>query len=174
MSYLAKVGCRPSCGPVRTVLRSLLNLVYPETCVRCGAEPGEQPWCPVGPVVPGLSWLDGAHLCAACADHIRPEPVRIRLPDLEPPVHGGVATASDLVEILGHWKYHGLRGLAWPLARLLGAAMVSAVDSDGPVDLVVPVALHRRRRRIRGYNQAEVLARLAGRQGGARAETRLL
>ncbi len=54
------------------------------------------------------------------------------------------------------FKYEGRPGLARPLGelmRLRGAAVLSDAD------LVVPVPLHRRRRRTRGFNQADALAR---------------
>jgi predicted amidophosphoribosyltransferase len=76
-------------------------------------------------------------------------------------VHAGRATGPELVTVLGQWKYHGVRGLAWPLAPLACAAVAAAVAQDGAVGQLVPVALHGRRRRARGFNQAEVLARLA-------------
>jgi len=158
----------------RTLLGSLLEFVYPETCVLCGAESGERPWCAAGRLVGGLSWTDGPHLCRPCAERIGPDPVRSVLagPDLS--VHGGRRPCSDLVKVLGQWKYHGVRGLAWPLSGLLTAAVGAAIARDGPVDLLVPVALHSRRRRIRGFNQAEVLAQLAGHQLGIQVAGGLL
>jgi ComF family protein len=56
-------------------------------------------------------------------------------------------------------KYDGRRSLARPLAALMrdrGAAMLAGADC------VVPVPLHRSRRRHRGFNQADDLARHIG------------
>lgn len=59
-------------------------------------------------------------------------------------------------------KYSGVVTLATPLAALLGV-VVHNEPGLGAVDVVVPVPLHPRRQRARGYNQAECLARkLAG------------
>lgn len=64
---------------------------------------------------------------------------------------------------------HGLkfRGQL-PLARTLGAELARAVRARGPVsaELVVPVPLHRRRLRERGFNQASELARVVGAELG--------
>jgi predicted amidophosphoribosyltransferase len=55
-------------------------------------------------------------------------------------------------------KYQGSIGVGRHFARMLGARLAgSALFSD--VRLVVPVPLHWTRRRKRGYNQAEVIAR---------------
>jgi len=67
--------------------------------------------------------------------------------------------AGSLREILHALKYDGRRSLAEPLARrmrLAGGDLLEAADA------VVPVPLHPRRRRERGFNQASDLARHLG------------
>jgi ComF family protein len=66
---------------------------------------------------------------------------------------------GPLREILHALKYGNRPSLAQPLARLMVAG---AGDLLAGVDLVVPVPLHRQRRRARGFNQAEELARHLG------------
>jgi ComF family protein len=70
---------------------------------------------------------------------------------------------GPLRAILHALKYGKRQSLARPMARLMVAA-ASAGDLLDGVDLVVPVPLHRRRRRARGFNQAEELARHLGLQ----------
>jgi ComF family protein len=53
------------------------------------------------------------------------------------------------------FKYSNVRGLAVPLGRL---AVEALLRYDLPVDTIVPVPLHPRRLRERGYNQASLLA----------------
>jgi ComF family protein len=63
---------------------------------------------------------------------------------------------GPLRSIVHAWKYEGRRSLARPLARRLavrGAAVLAGADA------VVPVPLHPRRERERGFNQAADLAR---------------
>jgi len=45
--------------------------------------------------------------------------------------------------------------------KSFGELMVRAIENEniGPIDLIVPVPLHRRRRAERGYNQSELLAK---------------
>lgn len=65
------------------------------------------------------------------------------------------AYEGRLRAILHAFKYDGHRSLARPLAQLLRRA---GADLLAGADLVVPVPLHWRRRRRRGFNQAAELA----------------
>ena len=61
--------------------------------------------------------------------------------------------------ILHALKYDGRRTVAGPLARLIRIHCVGVLEG---ADLLVPVPLHRRRRRRRGFNQADAIARSIG------------
>ena len=63
---------------------------------------------------------------------------------------------GSLRAIVHAFKYDGRRSLASPLASLLERCGSDVLDG---ADLVVPVPLHRAKRRRRGFNQAEDLAR---------------
>jgi ComF family protein len=71
-----------------------------------------------------------------------------------------------LRDIVVQFKYRGLHPLAKPLASYLAHAL-DGLDA-GPWDLVLPVPLHRRRERHRGFNQAALLAAQIGRLRGIR------
>lgn len=58
--------------------------------------------------------------------------------------------------LIQRFKYDGYRPLAKPLGRFLEQAVERL--SEQSLDLVVPVPLHRKRQRRRGFNQAELLA----------------
>ena len=100
--------------------------------------------------------------------------VRGVLPASGCPVIGGRPTGPGLVSVVGQWKYYGVRGLAWPLAPLLQAAVTTAEMRHGPVDCLVPIALHARRRRQRGFNQAAVVAHLIAKGTGRSVRTDIL
>lgn len=59
-------------------------------------------------------------------------------------------------EAIHRFKYQHLKALALPLAGLLAEYLKS---HPIPAEIVVPVPLHPRRLRERGYNQTELLAR---------------
>lgn len=65
-------------------------------------------------------------------------------------------------EALHAFKFRGRRALATPLADLLVEVMEGRLPGGLP-DLLVPVPLHPRRKRERGFNQALLLARRVGR-----------
>ena len=65
-------------------------------------------------------------------------------------------------EALHAFKFRGRRALAAPLGALLVEAMDGRLPMGGPA-LLVPVPLHPRRERERGFNQASLLARRLGR-----------
>ncbi|MBV9121212.1 MAG: ComF family protein [Chloroflexi bacterium] len=60
-------------------------------------------------------------------------------------------------------KYNGQRALAEPLGDYLSSV---AEDAGLTADMIVPLPLHPRRLRQRGYNQSELLARRAGQRLG--------
>jgi len=57
-------------------------------------------------------------------------------------------------------KYNNFKALAFPLAQLLGEYLETRLL---PAEVIVPVPLHPRRLRERGYNQSALLARELGR-----------
>ena len=62
---------------------------------------------------------------------------------------------NNLSKIVHFYKYNLIRDLYVPLGRILAKAFL---DSDLPLpDLIVPVPLHPRRLRWRGFNQSELL-----------------
>ncbi len=96
---------------------------------------------------------EGESICGMCS---RARPAYMRAV-----AYGGYD--GELRELIHLLKYENIR----PAAELLGGYLAQAIRSLH-VDLttwkVVPVPLHRARRRQRGFNQAELIARAAVRQ----------
>ena len=65
-------------------------------------------------------------------------------------------------EIIRHLKYRNKKSLS----KHLGEMMVETPGSNGHWDAVLPVPLHHARKRERGYNQSDLLAREVGRKLG--------
>ena len=137
----------------------LLDLFYPPHCVACGRM--------------------GAWLCAACREQIaflRP-PVcahcgrRLAGPGICAECHRSSSALAALRSVAEHrpplreavhaLKYEGLRALAEPCGELLAQKWR---EEPWPAQVIVPVPLHPRRLRQRGYNQALLLARALGRK----------
>ena len=137
--------------------RLVLDLLFPPWCVGCGAR--------------------GNFICSSC---------RSSLPHLLPPLCdkcGKSLSFGDLcsdcenryVEIEGirslfhfngtvrqailQFKYKNVKALAAPLAQLMAEYLCT---HPLPAEVLVPVPLHPRRLRERGYNQSSLLARELG------------
>lgn len=137
-------------------LQLLLDLLYPPKCPFCGRvlERGEEGWC------------------ASCQEE---------LPWTEPgggkSVEGCAACLSPLWyrdgarEGMHRYKFGGGRGHA----RLFGELMAQCLRDrwDGPVDLITWAPLHPKRKKERGYDQAELLAQRVGGLTGLPVESTL-
>jgi ComF family protein len=137
-----------------------LDLVLPPACAGCGAP-----------------LAAGAALCRACARQLSP-------PARDPQVRGLAACVAAAefrgpVETWVHrFKYPapGLAGLEpGPQAAVQALVLEAAARAPGPPpDLVVPVPLHPRRLRRRGFNPAALLAHALARRLRVRADPRAL
>lgn len=146
----------------------LLELFLPRGCLACGGrispEEGDRhictvcrtrlrrpppPRCPRCDAPLGTGRLEGAP-CLECRDW----------PDVL-----GSARAAAVLEHPADALVHALKYGGWRcLGELMGGRMARLHRAGSGRELVVPVPTTPRRRRIRGYNQAGVLAEAVGRQ----------
>lgn len=130
--------------PLRIVASAwglLLDIVYPPRCGGCDRR--------------------GVLFCDRCLLTVSPpqyDPSHVD--NLNLLVCAGVF-AGPLRAAIHKLKYESDAPLARPLARLLSDALASDdyAELDGEPPVLVPVPLHKARRKSRGYNQAELLAR---------------
>ena len=138
---------------VTKLKRVALDLLFPRYCVGCGRE--------------------GSFICSACRKSLSritpplcPQCGRHQASGILCPQcvsgHGEIDGIRSPFQFNGvmrqaihQLKYQNLRALAKPLARLLGDYLN---DNYLPADGLVPVPLHPRRIRERGYNQSALLA----------------
>jgi competence protein ComFC len=143
---------------IRAAGEFAVDLVYPKRCAGCGRR--------------------GIWLCAECDAH---------LPRFAPPWCSGcgvplsldrcqcqrtpdVLAATRSVGPFDGWlknaivqfKYHG----EWARAEPLSEPLADAINDILPCDALVPVPLHPKRFRKRGFNQSQLLARHVARQLG--------
>jgi len=128
----------PTSGPVCEHCWNGVVPVPTPICSRCG--------------VPLASWRQHAQTSGRCA-RCRRAPGHLSL------LRSAGVHEGRLRDIIHAFKYRGHRSLAAPLARLLRHAAAAAFDG---ADGVVPVPLHGRRERERGFNQSADLARRLG------------
>ena len=107
------------------------------------------------PTVPATDAADVGPLCGAC---------RRRAPAFAY-ARAALRYEDTAREALHALKFGGHRALAAPLADLVASVLAGRWPA-GPPDLLVPVPLHPRRERERGFNQAGLIARRLGRAWG--------
>lgn len=143
----ACVACRSAVppemdGPLCLGCRTRLKPVSSPGCRRCGFPLGTLQ--PVAGASPGPRATETADDCEECREWPEELTSARTATALRPP-------ADALV--------HGLKYEGWTALAPLMAARIGQVTRGLSVDLVVPVPTSRGRRRVRGYNQAELLAR---------------
>jgi ComF family protein len=128
---------------VRSVTNALLSALLSPPCAACGRVL-DQP-------------LSGA-VCAPCWDSVVAVSSAFSIEVIRAARAIGWYEGA-LRDVLHALKYEGRRSVAPRLARMMAA---HGADVLRDADFVVPVPLHRRRQRERGFNQAEDLARGLG------------
>lgn len=122
-----------------------LPVLHPPFCLRC-AQPGQEGYCPgCSPAYPQAPVIDG-----------------IRAPYI---MEGVIRKA------IHEFKYRSVFAVAPELGKLLATYVES---NPIPADVIVPVPLHPRRLRSRGYNQAGLLAQQLGKLSGIPVEEGML
>ncbi len=140
---------KPLVGPICNDCLQKLPSIHSPYCPRCGLPYKKG-------VAPGV--------CGPCRMLRRR---RFRLARAAGPYRG------NLRESLLRLKFGGRPRLATPLGRLAYERCVRSGDLTTPA-AVVPVPLHRKRRRRRGYNQAELIARSVAASLGVPMRARVL
>ncbi len=154
----------------RFLLRMFEALLFPKKCMKCGVymEPDrnrthtlEACFCRsclkegVYPIVPpfcascGILFQTGeSHVCGACLK----TPLKLGRVRAAAEYKGIVRDAIQL------FKYHSKLAMAKPLERLLFQTFLQYYENL-PIDLIMPMPLHRSKMRKRGFNQAYLLSR---------------
>lgn len=134
----------------------LLNLVYPGICVACGDHiPAQHDF-----------------LCPSCLVHIPRTNFHFEEDNFVEQLFWGrvhVEQASSFMYfskgskyqgLIHHLKYHGLKEIGFMLGKMYGSELSSTPFSGA--DMIIPVPLHPRKKRKRGFNQSEWIARGIG------------
>ncbi len=153
---------------VRRAASSILDLVLPLTCAVCGEE--GQFLC--NGCEPALTRLERPY-CPKCAE---PECQGLceRCIGLSPRIDGIRAPyryQGVLRDMAHELKYRNLRAAAPTLGGLMADYLMR---NPVPADVIVPVPLHSRRERQRGYNQSLLLAKEIGSRCGVEVDGPLL
>jgi ComF family protein len=165
------------------ILASLLDLIFPPRCAICRdslwksekrTNPEEYAFCPsclddfrevASPLctlcgLPLASWIEEDHYCETCLR---------RRPHYEW-ARAAYFYEGRVREAIHQFKFAGKSHLAGPLGKLLTSAIKNWLPNSHGY-LIMPVPLHPRRLRERGFNQSLLLARQAASRLGAELDT---
>ena len=147
--------------PVTKLKRIALDLLFPQWCVGCGRE--------------------GHYICNSCRESFsrisppicprcgKPQSDGLLCPDCDDRNSAIDGIRSPFIfegvirKAIHELKYSNLRALAVPMAGLLYDYLLK---NPVPGEVLVPVPLHRKRLRERGYNQSALLVRELGKLTG--------
>jgi ComF family protein len=150
---------------VKEILTGIADVIFPPHCITCDAlleEHGPLPLCPS--CAAGIHFI-GSPLCPRCGipfsaaegeDHLCGECLVTERPYAIARAVG--LYEKTLLKAIHLFKYRGKIGIGGVLGRIM--ADYAALQWDMNIfSLIVPVPLHRKRLRERGFNQAVILAR---------------
>ena len=156
-------------NPLARLGSSVLDLVYPPQCLGCGDE-GSFLCSPCETSLPRLK----VPYCRKCAQPVTSGTL-CRQCAAAPPFLDGIKAAfimeGAIREAIHALKYRNLRAASPTLGRLLARWLVS---NPIPGEVLVPVPLHKRRIRDRGYNQSALLAKEVSKVTGLPVRENLL
>ena len=143
-----------------TEANKVVNLFFPTVCAGCGN---------LGPMIckncaEQFPWVNEP-ICQRCG-HVLIHPANVCARCLSPSFHLHQVRApliyrDPIKSIIHKMKYSGYFALAKPLAQFMGAKWP---EWDIEPDLIMPVPLHPRRKKRRGFNQSALLAIQLGQQ----------
>ena len=156
------------------ILDWCLGILYPQTCCFCGKVSTE----PICKECREQVYYVKEPRCKKCGKPVRYKEQEFCLDCSRKQLHYEAGRSVWIHKGLVPWsiyqfKYHNRRiyakFYAEEMYRLYGRKL-----KEWGIDVIVPVPLHPKRKRIRGYNQAEVLAKELGRLSGIPVETHMV
>jgi ComF family protein len=164
-------------------LDSVLNIVYPENCFICAAPVSRRqdcglcsscwnkilalkigrPRCPSCGLPLNTTNAESENLCGRCI--------------IQLPAYSGARSfghyEAEMSRMVQELKFYGRKKLATLLSPLMVSVFYECWRRDS-FDLIVPIPLHPKRKRERGYNQSELLARAIAAQTAITVNNRAL
>ncbi|MEO6914791.1 MAG: ComF family protein [Chitinophagaceae bacterium] len=151
------------------VLKNLIGLFYPHLCAGCGREIND----------------GSAPLCFTCVHQLPVTNFSDYAGNLVEKIFWGripLAAASSFCyftrdtivqHILHELKYKGNKAVGKLAGRMMGESLITSGRFQD-IDLVVPLPLHPRKERIRGFNQAQIIGQGISEVTGWKMETNLV
>lgn len=154
---------------IKDWLYSFISLLFPRCCVVCGRPLAKGEEC----------------ICAMCNINLPRTNYHLQKDNQVEQLFWGKiplerATSfffyrkgSDFRQILHQLKYGGQKDIGAIMGRYMASELSASGFFEG-IDVIVPVPLHKRKQRIRGYNQSEWIARGISAVTGIRVDTEVI
>jgi len=149
----------------KEIVSGLAGILFPPECPACGTiliADGEHPFCPE--CLSTIRFITSP-LCASCglpftetggANHLCEECILSTPPFSMARALGSYEGA--LLDAIHLFKYHGKVSIGEAVGRMMAKACYDSLAA-GDYPLIIPVPLHPKKLRERGFNQALILAR---------------
>lgn len=142
-----------------TVRNFILDTLFPVSCLSCGQPDAWLCDSCVARIPPRLE-----QVCPLCEKKITPSGQTCFSCQRKSPLSGLLVAApyksGILAQAVHYYKYRFIEDLQYPLGEILIKAYLNSKLSLP--DLIIPIPLHKRRLRSRGFNQSELLADFLG------------
>jgi ComF family protein len=138
---------------LQVAFKDFIDLIYPNLCITCGSDlPGDERYiCP-------KCWLDMPKTNLHQERENEIEKVFWgRFPITYATSLFYFTKGSRYQKLIHEIKYQGKKEIGRELGKRFGAQLKSSVFSE--IDYLVPVPLHKRKKRKRGFNQSEWIAK---------------
>lgn len=154
---------------IKDWLYSFISLLFPRCCVVCGRSLAKGEEC----------------ICAMCNINLPRTNYHLQKDNQVEQLFWGKiplerATSfffyrkgSDFRQILHQLKYGGQKEIGAIMGRYMASELTVSGFFEG-IDVIIPVPLHKRKQRIRGYNQSEWIARGISTVTGIRIDTEVI
>lgn len=154
---------------IKDWLYSFISLLFPRCCVVCGRSLAKGEEC----------------ICAMCNINLPRTNYHLQKDNQVEQLFWGKiplerATSfffyrkgSDFRQILHQLKYGGQKEIGAIMGRYMASELSASGFFEG-IDVIIPVPLHKRKQRIRGYNQSEWIARGISAVTGIRIDTEVI
>ncbi len=154
---------------IKELLTNLIAIFYPATCIACGR----------------VLLQSEKHICLRCMAHLpetnyhldKENPLRLlflgRVPVENAASFLFFRKGEQVQHILHELKYNGNQGIGDFLGECYGRKLATAPAFE-TVDMILPIPLHKKKLKLRGYNQSECIAKGLSRSMGIPYRTDIL
>ncbi|MDD5430631.1 MAG: ComF family protein [Candidatus Pacebacteria bacterium] len=148
-------------NPIKNLKTLILDILFPPLCLNCRTHMEKEE------IKTGMCWkclngivLNSSFFCPICKARL-PDGIKTCHKDSKYLLAAAANYNNDAVKnIIWHFKYRGWQKLQNILGNFL-TGYLQTLNTNFEAFIIVPVPLHKNKQRKRGFNQAEILGKIA-------------